>query len=79
LIKKIASENLVSTYGFLKQPAIANVISTCGLLKKTANENLVSTHGFLKQPASANVISTSGCKTTASKKAALYWPISTGL
>jgi hypothetical protein len=37
LLKKTASENLVSTGGFLKQPASANVISTGGY-KTTASE-----------------------------------------
>jgi hypothetical protein len=37
LLKKTASENLVSTGGFLKQPTSANVISSGGC-KTTASE-----------------------------------------
>jgi hypothetical protein len=38
LLKKTASENLVSTGGFLKQPYSPNVISTGGC-KTTVSEN----------------------------------------
>jgi hypothetical protein len=44
---RTASENIISTAGFLKQTATENIISTGGLLNKTANGNAISTGVFL--------------------------------
>jgi hypothetical protein len=75
LNKKTASENIISTSGFLKQTASGNNISIGGFLKQTASGNYIFSGGLLKKTGSGNYIFTGGSRITASGNGDFHWPL----